>query len=372
MAAEQFANNAQSTLTAAITAGATSLTVQSAAAFPSSPQFRILIDSEILLVTAVSGNTFTVTRAAEAVGGVQQAAAHAPGTYVTHVITAGALGNLLPGDLAKTDAANSFTVAPQTVTADSDSHKGVIIKGHSATQSADLQQWQKSDGTVLSYLTKDGYLILPGGTTTVDGQTVVFSFAGYANLSSIRFNGADTNANNIYCRDGNPSPFGISTANQDVSIKCNYGFSFPGIYLYHSGTGQMRCGFCTSSPAGRIHVVCQITSDPLLILDGTASQTGQMIQLRQVSSTNTTRKVAVIDAVFASSTDASYRGRLVLSATDYSGDREGVRVEADGSQALLGFYGVTAIARAVLATGAGHTVDDVITALQNLGLVKQS
>ena len=64
MAAEQFANNAQSTLTAAITAGATSLTVQSAAAFPSSPQFRILIDSEILLVTAVSGNTFTVTRAA--------------------------------------------------------------------------------------------------------------------------------------------------------------------------------------------------------------------------------------------------------------------------------------------------------------------
>ncbi len=38
----------------------------------------------------------------------------------------------------------------------------------------------------------------------------------------------------------------------------------------------------------------------------------------------------------------------------------------------VGFYGVTPISRAVLATGAGHTVDDVITALQNLGLVKQS
>lgn len=38
----------------------------------------------------------------------------------------------------------------------------------------------------------------------------------------------------------------------------------------------------------------------------------------------------------------------------------------------VGFYGVTPIARATLATGAGHTVDDVITALQNLGLVKQS
>ncbi len=38
----------------------------------------------------------------------------------------------------------------------------------------------------------------------------------------------------------------------------------------------------------------------------------------------------------------------------------------------LGFYGQTAVARQLLATGAGHTVDDVITALQNLGLVKQS
>ncbi len=38
----------------------------------------------------------------------------------------------------------------------------------------------------------------------------------------------------------------------------------------------------------------------------------------------------------------------------------------------VGFYGVTPITRAVLATGAGRTVDDVITALQNLGLVKQS
>ena len=38
----------------------------------------------------------------------------------------------------------------------------------------------------------------------------------------------------------------------------------------------------------------------------------------------------------------------------------------------IGFFGVTAIARAILATGASATVDDVITALQNLGLVKQS
>lgn len=44
----------------------------------------------------------------------------------------------------------------------------------------------------------------------------------------------------------------------------------------------------------------------------------------------------------------------------------------EGSGTTLGFYGVTPIARAVLATGTGATVDNVITALQNLGLLAQS
>jgi len=38
----------------------------------------------------------------------------------------------------------------------------------------------------------------------------------------------------------------------------------------------------------------------------------------------------------------------------------------------MGFFGVTPIARPLLATGASATVDNVITVLQNLGLVRQS
>jgi hypothetical protein len=38
----------------------------------------------------------------------------------------------------------------------------------------------------------------------------------------------------------------------------------------------------------------------------------------------------------------------------------------------IGFYAKTPIVQAVLATGGGASVDNVITALQNLGLVKQS
>lgn len=38
----------------------------------------------------------------------------------------------------------------------------------------------------------------------------------------------------------------------------------------------------------------------------------------------------------------------------------------------VGFWSATPAAQQVLATGVNATVDDVITALQNLGLVKQS
>jgi hypothetical protein len=44
----------------------------------------------------------------------------------------------------------------------------------------------------------------------------------------------------------------------------------------------------------------------------------------------------------------------------------------DGTQAMIGFLGATPVGRQVLATGASHTVDDVITLLQTLGLCKQS
>ena len=62
---EKFANNAATTLSAAITATATSCTVTDASAFPASGNFRVKIDNEILVVTGVSGSTFTVTRGAE-------------------------------------------------------------------------------------------------------------------------------------------------------------------------------------------------------------------------------------------------------------------------------------------------------------------
>ena len=88
---EQYVNAASTTLAAAITSFVqTSIVVTSAAGFPTAPQFRILILGEIMLVTAVSGTTWTVTRNVENTQPIT-----APiSTNVDFIFTAGALDQM--------------------------------------------------------------------------------------------------------------------------------------------------------------------------------------------------------------------------------------------------------------------------------------
>ena len=72
--AEQFKNLASTTLTEDLDASETDVDVASAMGF-SGGDFRILVDSEIMKVTGVSGTTFTVVRGQEG----SAAAAHTSG-----------------------------------------------------------------------------------------------------------------------------------------------------------------------------------------------------------------------------------------------------------------------------------------------------
>jgi len=54
------AESTTTTLSSGITSSATTLTVTSTTGFPTTPPFRVQIDSEIMLVTAVSGATWTL------------------------------------------------------------------------------------------------------------------------------------------------------------------------------------------------------------------------------------------------------------------------------------------------------------------------
>lgn len=78
------ANNARTTLAEYIAYDATSLIVASAAVMPT-PPYRITVDSEIMTVTAVSGNTLTVARGQEGTAATE----HFAGVYIDHRWTAG-------------------------------------------------------------------------------------------------------------------------------------------------------------------------------------------------------------------------------------------------------------------------------------------
>lgn len=83
MANYEYANNPQTTLAGAVTAGAAAITVASATGFPTRGKFTIIVDSEIMLVTGVSGTTWTVTRGTEDTA----AAAHNNNATVTGILT---------------------------------------------------------------------------------------------------------------------------------------------------------------------------------------------------------------------------------------------------------------------------------------------
>lgn len=85
---ETFINGqAQTTLNGTINNSVTSLVIGSAGQVPPVGNFRIKIDSEIMLVTGVSGTTLTVTRGIESTA----AASHTNGALVDFEVTAGAL-----------------------------------------------------------------------------------------------------------------------------------------------------------------------------------------------------------------------------------------------------------------------------------------
>jgi hypothetical protein len=96
--AEQFKNLASTTLSGDIDNATTSVGVASAMGFTGG-DFRILVDSEIMKVTGVSGTTLTVVRHQEGTS----ASAHSNGATVAHVLTAGALDAHDQNDLAAYD-----------------------------------------------------------------------------------------------------------------------------------------------------------------------------------------------------------------------------------------------------------------------------
>lgn len=84
---EQIVNDARSSLSNTIDSGQVTLIVDNPVRFPSDGNFRIILETEVLLVTAISGSIFTVTRGAEGT----TPAAHNAGVDVNSIITSASL-----------------------------------------------------------------------------------------------------------------------------------------------------------------------------------------------------------------------------------------------------------------------------------------
>ncbi len=91
MALEQYKNNQTTTLNGAITDVATSVTVTDGTVFPSVGDFRVLIESELMLCTSRATHVLTVTRGIESTANV----AHDSAKSVDGILTAESLQQLV-------------------------------------------------------------------------------------------------------------------------------------------------------------------------------------------------------------------------------------------------------------------------------------
>ncbi len=101
MSSEKYSNDATTTLNGAINNSTTTVVVTSAAAFPATGQFRIAVTtsgvSEIMLVTSVSSNTFTVATRGTIDGSA--AASHNDLDSVRQILTKGALDQIIADNI---------------------------------------------------------------------------------------------------------------------------------------------------------------------------------------------------------------------------------------------------------------------------------
>jgi hypothetical protein len=234
------------------------------------------------------------------------------------------------------------------------------------------------------------------GAIAVDGNSMLVGtpaqIATGAALMELQL--ASTNVNfygsfNAITPAGNPR-FDFLPASGVINFKNSLGntvihFGTQGTdHSYFNVPFGTNLGVGITSPGAKLHVVAETTTtnavqevqriEARVSTGSTGSAAGGGTGLAcyaETATDGTNQQQGLVSTSWATATNASRKAKMSLSAYDTAA-RLGLEIEASGTEPMLGFYGVTPIARAVLATGAGATVDNVITALQNLGLVKQS
>jgi len=191
----------------------------------------------------------------------------------------------------------------------------------------------------------------------------------------------------VHYWDGTYAYIGLGTSGTDPGLrvsgydKANSIYQASGTLGISTGASAINLNPATTTIASFSNyttLTSASAAQPVAVFQGAASQSAPLAKLRQLIS-GTAYDTGIIDAVWATDVNANANvaatraGELRGYAADWTGtNRLGWSVASDGTQALVGFYGATPVAKAAspgTASGTDATViNAIVTILRNLGL----
>lgn len=180
--AEKLFNDPGTTLSAGIDNSVTTIPVTSAAVYGATGNFRIRIDSEIMLVTAISGNNLTATRGVEGTS----AASHSNGAVVRFVLTSGGLAQYV-ADNAGAGGGNPWQGAYSSGTTyainQSVTYNGIL---YNSLQNGNINHQPDINGSWWSAMTTSGSWkgAWNANTAYTAGDSVTYNYTLYNSVTS--------------------------------------------------------------------------------------------------------------------------------------------------------------------------------------------
>lgn len=317
--------------------------------------------------TNTTASTSTTTGAQTIAGGLGVAGAIVAGGQIR---TQGAGGNsILTEDTSVADGSRPFGVFLSSggVTSIGNANRSgtgttstVARISIAATGEVSVTSTTTSTSTTTGAVTVAGGLGVGGPTflasaATVTGTAPVVTIgdtAGTVN-SILRMNAGASAAGTAILRMG--------TGTREWEIKAGPTGTSYALTFDYVGTDAPMSGILTVSKAGSLSVLATnaVTNNQsdVLILDHASSGTpttafGTALRMRASSDTTAAQAQGSIITEWATATHASRKARLSLFANDTAA-REGLRIEASGTAAMIGFLGAAAVARSSLAAATG-------------------
>lgn len=241
--------------------------------------------------------------------------------------------------------------------------------------------------TSATTITTAATVVIPGAPAAGTSMVLTNSFALWVQAGGIRLDGSSGQISIQTAGGGQGGSIGRDAATGGVQMTAIIG----DVYLF-TGVSAGNVHLQTNNTAHTIMLDTSKVGNTVVTIQGaTVAQTGVLCQLSGISSVQA-RPQADVDTAWIVSTDASRQARLILRAWDTAA-REGIRIDASGSVAMLGFYGATAVVKPATTgttqqttagvgaavkvdstttggTGAtAYTLADVVLALKQLGLL---